>query len=168
MSFDATFCLEARAQKFRAGEKGTASVDHIVEHEAVYLGCVSAVQRLQRRGRLSRRQNLCAVAARTGNLEELKSLRENGCPWDASTCSRAAQGWHLEVIKWARANNCLWDENACSEAAEGGHLEVVQWLRANGCGMWNEEFLCTGAAKGGHLEVLQWLRANGCPWDDWT
>jgi len=46
------------------------------EERAVELGCLSALQRRQRQGRLSRRERLCEAAARSGQLEELKVLRE--------------------------------------------------------------------------------------------
>ena len=101
------------------------------------LGCLSALQRLHRGGRLSRQEYLCEAAARSGQLEELKVLRANGCPWDRKTCWAAAWGGHFEVVQWARANGCPWDEQTCREAAKGGHLEVLQWARANGC-PWNE------------------------------
>ena len=48
------------------------------EDAAVELGCLSALQRLQRGGRLSRQELLCEVAARSGKLEELKALRADG------------------------------------------------------------------------------------------
>ena len=70
------------------------------EDEAANLGCLSAVQRRQRGGRLSRQEYLCAAAARSGQLEELKVLRENDTPWDVVTCVAAAHGGHLEVMQW--------------------------------------------------------------------
>jgi len=100
--------------------------------EAVELGRLSVLKRLQRQGRLSRRERLCEAAAKRGQLEKLKVLRADGWPWDAVTCSEAARGGHLEVLQWLRANGCPWDVKTCSKAAEGGHLEVLQWLRANG------------------------------------
>ena len=42
---------------------------------------------------------LCMAAAMSGQLEELKMLRDNGCPWSRSTCWAAARGGHLEVLK---------------------------------------------------------------------
>ena len=74
------------------------------EFEAVELRCLSAVQRRQRRGLLSRRQLLCEAAARSGQLEKLKVLRANDTPWDAGTCSAAARGGHIDVLIWLRAN----------------------------------------------------------------
>ena len=103
------------------------------EKRAVELGCVSAVQRMQRQGRLSRQERLCQAAARSGQLEELKALRADSWPWDRDTCSAAALGGHLEVLQWAHANGCLWDIRTCHKAAEGGYLKVILWARANGC-----------------------------------
>ena len=123
------------------------------EDEAVDLGCLSNVQRLQRGGWLSRQERLCQAAARSGQLQELKALRENGCPWNEGTCSYAAEVGHFEVLQWARANGCPWDTQTCEFAAEHGHLEVLQWARTNGC-PW-DELTCSYAANGGHLEVLQ-------------
>ena len=77
--------------------------EELDENRAVILGCLSAVQRLQRGGRLSRRELLCQAAATDGHLEELKVLRENGCPWNEDTCAYAAFGGQLEVLQWARA-----------------------------------------------------------------
>ena len=76
--------------------------EELGEKRAVELGCLSAVQRLQRGGRLSRRELLCQAAARGGHLEMLQWARANGCPWNAETCYRAAKGGHLEVLHWAR------------------------------------------------------------------
>ena len=133
------------------------------EYDAVKLGCLSALLRLDRGGHLSRRELLCFAAARGGHLEELQALRADGCPWDADTCSGAVEGGHLDMLHRARANGCPWEEDTCTFAAYCGHLEVLQWARAIGC-LWVQE-TCVWAAEGGHLEVLQWLRANGCPWN---
>ena len=59
--------------------------EELDEKRALELGCLSAVRRLQRGGRLSRQERLCQAAARGGHLEELKALRADGCPWDMNT-----------------------------------------------------------------------------------
>ena len=48
------------------------------EKDAVKLGCLSALRRLQRRCLLSRNESLCQAAAGSGQLEESKVLRKNG------------------------------------------------------------------------------------------
>ena len=74
------------------------------EDDAAELGYLSALQRLQRGGRLSRQERLCQAAARSGQLEELKALRADNTPWDRKTCWAAARGGQLEVLQWSHAN----------------------------------------------------------------
>ena len=155
----------SRAMRDAVAETGLM-FEELDDFEALNLGCLSAVQRLQWLGRLPRQEYLCQTAARGGHLEELKGLRADDTPWDAGTCSGAARGGHLEMLQWVRTNGCPWDKVTCRAAAAAGHLEVLQWARANGC-PW-EATTCEYAAFGGHLEVLQWVHANGCPWDEWT
>ena len=135
-------------------------IKELDEWEAVRLGCLSALRRLQRQGNLSRQEYLCQVAARSGHLEVLQWLRPNGCLWCEWTCAMAAKGGHLEVLQCARANGCPWDKGKhswdlgkCAGAARGGHLEVLQWALANDC-PWDEK-TCMEAVGGEHLEVLK-------------
>ena len=153
----------SRAMRDAVAETGIR-FEELKEKRAVNLGCLSAVQRLQRRGCLSRKEYLCEAAARSGQLEKLKALRADDTPWDAGTCLAAASGGHLNVLQWLLANGCQFGERACASAAYRGHLEVLQWLRANGC-PWNENTVSM-AAGGGHLKVVLWACANGCPCDE--
>jgi hypothetical protein len=94
--------------------------EELNEKHAVHnLGCLSAVEHLQRRGLLSRQEYLCAAAARGGQFEELKVLRENETPWDEMTCCLAAQGGHIEILQWLCAKGCPWSEWTCRMAAFG-------------------------------------------------
>ena len=136
------------------------------QREAVAKGYLSTVKHMHSRGLLYREEFLCAAAASSGQLEELKALRAKNFPWDVQTCAKAARGGHLAVLKWAREKKCPWDKSTCAYAAQNGHLEVLKWARENDC-PW-DELICAGAAKGGHLAVLQWARANGCPWNEDT
>ena len=88
----------SRAMRDAVAETGLR-LKELDEDAAVKLGCLSAVQRMQRQGRLSRQELLCQAAARSGQLEELKVLRADGWPWDRDTCSAAARGGHLEVLQ---------------------------------------------------------------------
>jgi hypothetical protein len=88
----------SRAMRDAVAETGLR-LKELDEDAAVKLGCLSAVQRMQRQGRLSRREYLCQATARSGQLEELKVLRADGWPWDRDTCSAAARGGHLEVLQ---------------------------------------------------------------------
>jgi hypothetical protein len=88
----------SRAMRDAVAETGLR-LKELDEDAAVKLGCLSAVQRMQRQGRLSRREYLRQATARSGQLEELKVLRADGWPWDRDTCSAAARGGHLEVLQ---------------------------------------------------------------------
>ena len=151
----------------RAMRDAVAATGHPVEEttweNAAGLGYLRTFKHLHQQGRLELLENLLQEAAKTGQLEVMKWLHANGCPWDANTCESAAEGGHLKVLQRARANGCPWGARTCSGAAEGGHLDVLQWARANGC-LW-DTWTCAFAAWKGHLEVLQWSRANGCPWN---
>ena len=78
-------------------------------------------------------RELFVLACECGNLEIMKWLKSEGCPWDASACSGAAKGGHLETLKWLRSEGCPWDERTCERAASRGHLDVLRWAIDNGC-----------------------------------
>ena len=151
----------------RAMRDAVAATGHPVEETtwetAAGLGYLRTLKHLHQQGGLNLYNVLPMKAAKTGQLEVMKWLHANGCPWDADTCESAAEGGHLKVLQRARANGCPWGARTCSGAAEGGHLDVLQWARANGC-LW-DTWTCAFAAWKGHLEGLQWSRANGCPWN---
>ena len=84
------------------------------------------------------KERFCAQMARKGNVELLKFLRENGCPWDRFTCYKAAENGHLECLKYAHENGCPWGWKICSSAAENGDLECLKYAHEKGC-PWNEE-----------------------------
>ena len=126
-------------------------VEEFEEIDAVERGYLSTLKCLRRRGRLSDERLLCAAAARSGDLEELKALRAENFPWDWYTCAKAAKGGHLEVLKWARKNGCPWNSLTCAYAARGGHLEMLKWARENDCpwDRWTREL----AASKGYVET---------------
>ena len=132
--------------------------EELDEHSAVVLGCLSAIERLQRTGQLQNQVYLCHAAARSGQLEKLRLLRENNTPWNTQTCAMAATSRHFEVLQWLRVNGCPWDWMTCAAAATySGHPCILQWARANGC-PWDRT---TRDFASGH--ILEWAVANGVP-----
>ena len=141
------------------------------DHDYVRLGCVRALQRKHRAGRLSvcpargrSVEKICEAAASVGNLAELQKLRAEGYPWDPDTCARAAGGGHLEVLKWARENGCPWNIVTAGAAAHQGRLETLKWCHENDATGWGP-YVLERAAAGGHLEVMKFALANGCEWE---
>ena len=102
-----------------AGTELPVRFEELDEEVAAKLGCLSALQRLQRQGLLSCQENLWEAAARR-QLEKLKLLRMNDTLWDADTSCAAAMDGHLEVLQWLRANGCPWDAVMCKRRQRAG------------------------------------------------
>ena len=79
------------------------------------------------------RSTACSMTADQGDLDVLKWLHENGCPWDADTCSRAVRGCHIDVLKYLHENGCPWDRVACLRAAGGGYFARPKHADDKGC-----------------------------------
>ena len=73
------------------------------------------------------------AAAGVGNVEMLRFLFEEACPWDRRTCAAAARSSNLEVLAWLRAKGCPWDARTLDAAAEVGAMDVFEWATSNGC-----------------------------------
>jgi len=123
---------------------------------ATRLGCLNTLQRMVRQGRLERKEYLCAAAARSGQLEALKSLRTDGCPWDSGACDAAAATGNFEVMKWLRENGCPLSRSACAKACEDNQIGMLKWLIANDAPIDGYHLPRTLAEKG-HLDILKSL-----------
>jgi len=97
-----------------------------------------------------------------GQIDIVKWLHENGCPWNSYACNVAASINRLDILQYLHDNGCTWTVWTITCAAEKGHLEVLRYLRQNGCD-W-DKFTCAFAASKNQLEVLKYLHENGCPW----
>ncbi len=101
----------------------------------------------------------CTEAAKFGDLEELKKMRDAGLPWGTDTTSAAAEHGHLDCLKWAHENGCPWDMFTIALAGMYGRLECVKYAHSQGCPKYVT--LCLDAAKNGDLETLKWAHKNG-------
>ena len=134
------------------------AIKKLSDVEAMQLGNVSLLKDRHSRGVLRNKSLLCAAAARSGQLEELKALRAKNFPWNLSTCLLAASGGHLETLKWARENGCPWNVWTCTYAARGGQLETLKWARENGCPWPGRNSLLECAAN--HPAIVEWLEEH--------
>lgn len=105
-------------------------------------------------------------AAKNGNLENMKWLKENGCPWDANTFASAAKNGNLDNMKWLKENGCPWDANTFANTAEIGNFDNMKWLKENGC-PWDER-TSDQAAKNKHNHIVNWLREFRCPFSSYA
>ena len=106
---------------------------------------------------------ICAYTAKQGNLNILKWLKKNGCPWDEDTFESAACNGDMETLEWLKKNKCPWDAETFVVAARSGKIEILEWLKRNKC-PWNAITFPAAAARY-NLRVLWWLKVNECPWD---
>lgn len=120
-------------------------------------------------------RELCHEAARSGRLETLQWLCENGTEarmallgsraapiYDGSTCAGAAAGGQLHVLQWLHGIGCRMDAGTMHSAAAMGHVHILEWAHSNGA-EWCRS-ACEAAAACGQFDVLKWLHDHGCEW----
>lgn len=73
------------------------------------------------------------AAAGVGNMEMLRFLFDEGCPWDRRTCAAAARNSDLEALRWLREKGCPWDSRTLDAAAEVGAMDLFEWATSNNC-----------------------------------
>jgi Ankyrin repeats (3 copies) len=107
--------------------------------------------------------SVCGFAAKTGQLEYLQYLHDNGYRWDKYLCANAVAYGHIECLRYLHKNGCPWDKWTCLNAAKNGQLECLRYLHVNGC-PWDED-TCDMAARFGQIECLRYALQNGCPFN---
>ena len=97
-------------------------------------------------------------AAKNGQLEVLKWLRDQDAEWDETICRDAAKNGHFELLKWSYENGCPWNKDVTMFAAQNNQTEIVKWLIDNGCPY--DEWVGIFAANNRNIDLLEWLRRN--------
>lgn len=109
-------------------------------------------------------KSICQNAARGGQLETLKWLRERNYPWDHKTTLEAARSRHEEIVKWSIENGCEHNSSVFAMAVETCTLDLVKWL-------WEKNYpvdLTNSVARscqGAKIETANWLISQGLPFD---
>lgn len=101
-----------------------------------------------------------------GNVECLKYLHDNGCPWNESSCIAAASEGNLgnlENLKYFHENGCPWNEQTSKAAVRIGDINCLKYLHENGC-LWNLQTMRVAVEKG-KIESVKYMHENGCEWD---
>jgi hypothetical protein len=108
----------------------------------------------------------CDMAIKTNNLDILKYLHENGCPWGARKANNIAlKHWNKELIEYCYSHGCAVNHNPSilADMALHGRLALLTLSHTHGA-PWDER-TPAAAAKGGHLDCLAYAHEHGCPWD---
>jgi hypothetical protein len=74
---------------------------------------------------------LCFYAAYYGYLEILKWAVNNNFHLGDNVDGAAAQNGDLEMLKWLRENACPWNIQVCLSGHKIEHIDC--WLRINNC-----------------------------------
>jgi hypothetical protein len=69
--------------------------------------------------------------ALNGDLNNMKWLKENNCPWDEFTFSAASENGNLTNMKWLKKNNYPSDGWTSINADKNGNLKNIKWLKEN-------------------------------------
>jgi hypothetical protein len=115
-------------------------------------------------------ENTCAATAYKNNLDLLKFLHQQNCPWNNLTCAAAANTGSLECLKYAHQNGCEMDYLTLSEAGRNGHIECMKYAIENGCSFLckdnhnhDYESTCLLASSTNQIDSFKFAVDNGCP-----
>lgn len=112
------------------------------------------------------------AAAKCGNIDMMRRLREYKCPMDAHVFTAAAAYGDLNIMKQLREWGCPWDTDTSMAAAKFGNLDNIKWLHYGGhdpgtlaADQWDgcpaSEWALTSAINHGSLINVKWFHNNG-------
>ena len=97
----------------------------------------------------------CRAAISFGNLEYLKWIRANGCPWSEDVLEYT-YNFNEEMIKWAILDGCPVSTNAYNQIVENDNLDLLNWLFDQNITP-NEKSMKYAASE----NVIKWLINKG-------
>ena len=129
--------------------------DGIMNLAAKY-GNIDIVKWLSSKNIIDNNIHCTESAAKGGNLEVLKHVRQLGFQWSNKVCILAAKNGHLDMIKWARSQECPWNPSKMFPAAvtcRTNQLDLYEWLWQQECPFDAEETFLR-ASKNGNYEFF--------------
>jgi hypothetical protein len=98
-------------------------------------------------------------AAKKGNLDMIKCIKEYGLIFDENICIYSAEYGHTNILKYLILN----EQKGIAEcsvicAASYGYLDILIWAKENGI-IFPIEIIPI-AIEGGHENVIEWLKSN--------
>lgn len=77
--------------------------------------------------------DLLCVAVKSGNIDMLEYLKENGCKISRYAMINAAEQKQLSIMKWLYANECPLHIDVFNQALKHYDILVIKWLLENKC-----------------------------------
>ena len=89
---------------------------------------------------VSHKNLVCECFAAVGNLNGLMIAHKLGLPWrDACYYAAGAKTGKIDCLQYLHENGCpSWYNTECHHASEYGNLDCLQYLHKNGCVVWDE------------------------------
>ena len=114
-------------------------------------------------------ESVFRAAGESGNIDIVKFLYKNDCPFDCTALYGACYSGNLKVVKWMVYNCFPFGRYIYHHAASEGHINILNYLyeltKNDLSYPWWDESVCTSAAENGQFETLKWLRSKQCPWN---
>lgn len=109
-------------------------------------------------------KNYCNIAAKQGNLNLLKKLRDIGCPWDEKVIYKACQGGNIKLLEHTIDKSNLLEniikENCTYYAVKGGNLQMVKYLNEYA---WSYNLNCLlESCKRNYYDIFKFLIDENC------
>jgi hypothetical protein len=132
--------------------------------DAASSGSLETVEWLRQQQGIEINAGVMAAAARMGQIAMCEHLRSIGCEWGTSACEDAALCSELNMLRWLRQNGCPWTvRTVCMHAAYNGCTEILDYIVEQGevldAELLTEALNCAGAHN--NLPAAQWLRQRG-------
>ncbi len=105
-------------------------------------------------------------AATRSDLDTLRWLHAQGCPWSECTYSMLASRGDIKMLEWAREKGCPWNSDTYVHAASKGHMHVIDWAYSNGCP--TDGLTCACAINHDNVNFAKWMASKGVPWGEDT
>lgn len=101
--------------------------------------------------------HLCYYAAENGQIEVLKwvkSFRE----LHAQTYFYAIRNGQLDTVRYLYENGCPFLKNYCDNAIEADHFEMLKFIHEHGCKLTASSY--HKAVKIGNVEIIQYIKEH--------
>ncbi len=101
-----------------------------------------------------------------GNLEKIKWLKINGCPFYNNNINStnymitALSNGDINILQYLKDNGFSLDSNIFSKAVLIGNIEILNWLKDNNYYFDHRSFY--SAIENNNLNIIKWLYKNKC------
>ena len=89
-----------------------------------------------------------------------KNYKTTPKTWHRCTFDCGVRSGNIEILEFLKQNGCsIASPTAANYAAAQGSIEILEWMKQNGCNF-NIDGVTTNASEFGHIAVLDWLSNN--------